>query len=158
MNVLRQGFRVVFDPRARVWDHLDLGTKREFARKVRTLTGNYQLLQLQPWLLTPANPMRFAFVSHKLLRLVVPFALSATLVTSCFLPGPAYRIALIVQVLFYSLSAGAFVRLKDNRLARVADAAFTFVLLNTAAAVAFANFVAGRKAAWVRGAECRTIF
>jgi cellulose synthase/poly-beta-1,6-N-acetylglucosamine synthase-like glycosyltransferase len=150
MNVVRQGLRVVFDPRARVWDRPDLGTKREFARKVRTLSGNYQLLQQEPWLLTRANPMRFAVVSHKLLRLAMPFALAATLITSCFLSGPAYRVALIAQLVFYSLSAGAFVQLKDNRLARVPKAAFAFVLLNTAAVVAFANFVAGRKAAWVR--------
>jgi biofilm PGA synthesis N-glycosyltransferase PgaC len=150
MHVLRQGFRVVFDPRARVWDVPDLGTKKEFARKVRTLTGNYQLLQLEPWLLSRVNPIRFAFVSHKLLRLVVPFALCAALVMSFCLPGLIYRIALIVQIAFYGLSAWALVRLKHNPLARVADAAFTFVLLNTAAVVAFANFVAGRKPVWAR--------
>ena len=50
MQVARQGARVIFDPRARAWDLPDLGTGREFARKVRTLSGNYQLLQLLPWL------------------------------------------------------------------------------------------------------------
>jgi biofilm PGA synthesis N-glycosyltransferase PgaC len=150
MRVLRQGFRVVFDPQARVWDLPDLGTNKEFARKVRTLTGNYQLLQLEPWILSSTNPIWFSFVSHKLLRLVIPFALCAALVASSFLPGPIYRIALVLQIAFYALSAWALVRLKHNPLARIADAAFTFVLLNTAAVVAFANFVAGRKAAWVR--------
>jgi hypothetical protein len=33
-------------------------------------------------------------------------------------------------------------------LARVADVAYTFVVLNSAAAVAFANFVTGRKVVW----------
>jgi len=80
----------------------------------------------------------------------VPFALCAVLATSYLLPGPIYRIALVVQLAFYSLSAWALVRLEHDPLARFADAAFTFVLLNTAAVVAFANFVTGRKAAWVR--------
>jgi hypothetical protein len=40
--------------------------------------------------------------------------------------------------------------MKHNPLARVSEAAFAFVLLNTAAVVAFANFITGRKAAWVR--------
>jgi poly-beta-1,6-N-acetyl-D-glucosamine synthase len=150
MHVLRQGLRVVFEPRARAWDAPDLGTRTEFARKVRTLSGNYQLLQLEPWLLSRANPIRFAFVSHKLLRLVVPFALCATLITSCFLSGPIYRTALVAQIAFYCLSAWALVRLKHNPLARIADAAFTFLLLNMAAVVAFANFIAGRKPAWLR--------
>jgi len=150
MQVLRQGGRVVFDGRAQAWDTPDLGTKREFARKVRTLSGNYQLLQLAPWLLTRQNPARFDFVSHKLLRLAVPFALCAALLASALLPQPIYRIALAGQVLFYGLSACALLRLKHTLLARMADAAFTFVLLNTAAVVAFANFISGRKVAWGR--------
>jgi len=52
MQVARQGKRIVFEDRARAWDTPDLGKGREFARKVRTLSGNYQLLQLAPWLLT----------------------------------------------------------------------------------------------------------
>jgi poly-beta-1,6-N-acetyl-D-glucosamine synthase len=150
MHVLKQGARVVFDSRARAWDLPDLGTGREFARKVRTLSGNYQLLQLAPWLLSSANPLRFEFVSHKLLRLVVPFALAAALLASALLPGPIYRIALILQLAFYGLSLLAMARLKLGPLARMGDAAFTFVVLNTAAAVAFANFVTGRKTVWIR--------
>ena len=76
MQVVRQGKRVVFDARARAWDSPNLGAGREFSRKVRTLSGNYQLVQLAPWLLSGSNPIRFEFVSHKLLRLAVPFALA----------------------------------------------------------------------------------
>jgi len=42
--IARKGARVVFDGRARAWDSPDLGAGREFRRKVRTLTGHYQLL------------------------------------------------------------------------------------------------------------------
>jgi len=151
MHVARRGARVIIDPRARAWDSPDQGTAREFNRKVRTLSGNYQLLHLAPWLLTTANPLRFQFVSHKLLRLVVPFALLATLVASCLTPGVFYRGAVILQLAFYTLSfVGLAHLLRRGPLARVADAARTFVLLNTAATVAFANFAAGRKAAWGR--------
>jgi poly-beta-1,6-N-acetyl-D-glucosamine synthase len=149
MHVIRRGARVIFDPRARAWDTPDQGTAREFTRKVRTLSGNYQLLQLAPWLLTSANPLRFQFVSHKVLRLVVPFALLATLLASFLTPGVFYRSAVILQLAFYTLSfLGLAHFLRRGPLARVADAARTFVLLNTAAAVAFANFAAGRKTAW----------
>lgn len=150
MNVVRQGFRVVFDPRAHAWDVANHGTEREFNRKVRTLSGNYQLLQLAPWVLGGANPLRFEFVSHKLLRLIVPFALGATLVTSMMLRAPIYRFALVLQVAFYALSFLVVAQMKQGVVARMADAAFTFVVLNTAALVAFANFVTGRKAAWNR--------
>jgi len=151
MEVVRQGKRTVFEERARAWDSPNLGMDREFSRKVRTLSGNYQLLQLAPWLLTRRNPVRFEFISHKLLRLVVPFTLAALLFTSMLVPSPFYRIALILQCVFYALSILALSRtLKGGILARLADASGTFVLLNGAAVVALANFVFGRRAAWTR--------
>jgi poly-beta-1,6-N-acetyl-D-glucosamine synthase len=150
MQVVRAGKRVVFESRARAWDRPDQGAEREFARKVRTLSGNYQLLQMQPWLLTGANPIRFEFVSHKILRLAVPFALVAALVACAFLPQPVYRGAFLLQLAFYALSLVGMARMKVGPIARAGDAAFTFVVLNTAAVVAFANFVTGRKAAWTR--------
>ena len=56
MQVVRRGSRVIFDSRAHAWDSPDLGSSREFSRKVRTLSGNYQLLQLAPWLLVRRIP------------------------------------------------------------------------------------------------------
>jgi poly-beta-1,6-N-acetyl-D-glucosamine synthase len=150
MQIVRQGFRVVFDSRARAWDAPDLGEDREFSRKVRTLSGNYQLVQLAPWLLSSENPIRFEFVSHKLSRLAVPFALLALLIASMFLRQPLYRAALGAQLAFYTLSLAALADVKIGPLARIADPARTFVVLNSAAMVAFVNFVTGRKAVWVR--------
>jgi poly-beta-1,6-N-acetyl-D-glucosamine synthase len=151
MHVVRQGLRVVFDGRARAWDSPNLGAQREFSRKVRTLYGNYQLLQLAPWLLSWNNPLLFEFVSHKLLRLIVPFALALLLISSILLPGNFYRTVMILQLAFYTLSGLALGRIiKRGILGRIADPSGTFVLLNGAALVALANFVTGRRAAWTR--------
>lgn len=151
MHVVHQGLRVIFVPSARAWDVADQGADREFSRKVRTLTGNYQLVQLAPWLLGLSNPLWFEFVSHKLMRLLAPFALLVALISSLLLiPQPIYRIAFLLQLAFYALSIIAMTRLLKGPLARVADAARTFVVLNSAAAVAFVKFVTGRRVAWVR--------
>jgi hypothetical protein len=150
MQVVRRGSRVIFDARARAWDSPDLGEGREFSRKVRTLSGNYQLLQLAPWLLSSQNAIRFEFITHKLSRLAVPFALLALLIASIFLRQPFYRAALGAQLAFYALSLAAFAGVKIGPLSRIADPARTFVVLNSAAIVAFINFVTGRKAIWVR--------
>jgi poly-beta-1,6-N-acetyl-D-glucosamine synthase len=150
MQVVRQGYRVIFDSRAHAWDVPDLGEGREFFRKVRTLTGNYQVLQLAPWLLSAQNKIRFEYISHKVLRLVVPFALLALLIASAMLPQPLYIAALVAQVVFYSLSGIALAGVKIGPLSRLADPARTFVVLNSAALVAFVNFVTGRKEVWVR--------
>ena len=150
MQIVRQGFRVIFDSRAQAWDAPYLGKCREFSRKVRTLSGNYQLLQLAPWLLSSQNKIRFEFVSHKLSRLASPFALLALFIASLFLPQPFYRAALGAQFAFYALSLAALAGVKIGPLSRIADPARTFVILNSAAMVAFINFVTGRKAVWVR--------
>ncbi|HVM91805.1 MAG TPA: glycosyltransferase family 2 protein [Terriglobales bacterium] len=150
MQVVRRGSRVIFDSRARAWDSPDLGSSREFARKVRTLSGNYQLLQIAPWLLGASNAIRFEFVSHKLMRLVVPFALVALLISALFLTGTLYRVALFAQIAFYALSLVALGGMKIGPLSRIADPARTFVVLNSAAMVAFVNFIVGRKAVWGR--------
>jgi hypothetical protein len=107
-------------------------------------------VQLAPWLLSSENPIRFELVSHKLLRLAVPLALAAVLLASMVLPGVVYRTALVLQVVFYGLSLLAGLHLIPGPLARMSDAALTFVVLNSAAAVAFVNFVTGRKAVWIR--------
>jgi poly-beta-1,6-N-acetyl-D-glucosamine synthase len=148
--VVRSRKRVIFEPNARAWDLAQQGSEREFARKVRTLSGNYQLLQIAPWLLGSENAIRFEFVSHKLMRLFIPFALLTCLCTSAFLPGPFYRTVLAAQVMFYALSLVGMARIRTGLFSRLGDAAYTFVVLNTAALVAFANFVSGRKVAWTR--------
>jgi poly-beta-1,6-N-acetyl-D-glucosamine synthase len=149
MQVVRQGKRVVFDERAIAWDSADLGAEREFSRKVRTLSGNYQLVQYAPWLLSRENPIRFEFVSHKLLRLAIPVALAVLLIIAPLLKAPFYKVAFLAQVIFYAMSLISLARLlKRGIFARVADAAGTFVLLNGAAVVALANFVSGKRTAW----------
>jgi poly-beta-1,6-N-acetyl-D-glucosamine synthase len=100
--------------------------------------------------LSGENPLRFEFISHKLLRLFAPFALAAAFIASLVLRHPFYRIALALQLAFYGLSLIAMLKLAKGPLGRVADAANTFVVLNSAAVVAFVKFVTGRRVAWVR--------
>lgn len=151
MSVVRRGHRVLFDGRARAWDHPNLGGRREFDRKVRTLSGNYQLVQLAPWLLGNTNPLRFEFVSHKLMRLAAPFALALALVSSALIQETFYRAAAITQLVFYLVALLERPLVHAGPLGRIAGAAWTFVVLNAAALVAFTNFVTGRKPVWNTG-------
>ncbi|MGH9444196.1 MAG: glycosyltransferase family 2 protein [Terriglobia bacterium] len=148
LHVCRQGGRVIFEARARAWDEV-AASRREFRRKVRTLAGNYQLLRLAPWLLTRSNPVRFAFISHKLTRLLVPFALVLLFISSCLATGPVYKVAIALQLVFYGLALLSFARLRLGIFTRLADVALTFLMLNVAAAVALVYFVIGKEV-WVR--------
>ena len=147
--VARRRLRVIFEPKALAWDDLPSRPKQEFQRKVRTLFGNYQLLRLAPWLLTAANPLRFEFISHKLCRLAVPFALIAAILASVFLPGFIYKLPLAAAIGVGALGILAVVRLPLGMASRLTDLALAFVLLNTAAIVAFFYFATGKKQVWV---------
>jgi cellulose synthase/poly-beta-1,6-N-acetylglucosamine synthase-like glycosyltransferase len=149
MAVARREARVIFEPRALAWDRLPSNPKQEFRRKVRTLFGNYQLLRMAPWLLTAANPLRFEFVSHKLCRLAVPFAIVGTISSSIFLSGLLYRLPIVAAICIGTLGALAFVRPPLGVTSRLTDLALAFLLLNTAAIVAFFYFAVGKKRVWV---------
>jgi cellulose synthase/poly-beta-1,6-N-acetylglucosamine synthase-like glycosyltransferase len=150
LHVSRQGAKAVYEPRSRGWDYVQSDRRVEFRRKVRTLLGNYQLLKLAPWLLTRANPVRFEFVCHKVLRLLAPFALLALLVSSLSLQGAAYQFAAVLQLLCLALAALGMFRPRLGFVSRVADVSFAFLVLNTAAVVALIYFVIGKKQVWVR--------
>lgn len=147
MSVIRRGYRSIHVREAIAYDAVYADVDREFRRKVRTLTGVYQLVRLLPWTVTPRNPIWFEFVSHKLMRLVAPFALIAALVSCSLCGGVAYRCALVLQLLFYAVAvAGLFGgSRKLNKIVRVAS---TFVLLNVAAVFAFRNALLAKKDVW----------
>jgi cellulose synthase/poly-beta-1,6-N-acetylglucosamine synthase-like glycosyltransferase len=108
MRAVLAGSRVVFQSSAKAFDRVPPGASVEFGRKTRTLAGNYQLLLLEPRLLIPfVNPVWLQFLSHKLARLVVPYALCALLATSAVLAGKHvfYAIVFVGQLAFYGLAA-----------------------------------------------------
>lgn len=126
---------------ARVWMARDAvahdrasGGGEEFARKRRTLAGNWQLLARCPRLLHPRrNPVFFAWVSHKLLRLLVPWALLLALLASAMAPAPGYRMALAAQLAAYALALLALLAPRQATRLPLAPAAGAFLLLNLAA-------------------------
>lgn len=147
MNAARTGRRVIFQPTAIARDRIFEEKGKEFSRKVRTLTGNYQLIRLSPWLISWENPLLFRFVSHKVLRLPVPGFLVIILITSAMCSGPFYRTVFWIQAVFYSLALAGTLFPGAKKLKPVAIAN-AFVMLNAAAAMAFYNFVRGRNAVW----------
>jgi len=153
LQVAMQGRRVAYEERAIVYDRLPRHVAHEFRRKVRTLSGNLQLVAMLPQALLPwRNPVWVQFVSHKLLRLVVPWMLVAMLLTSSLLEAPFYRAAFVGQLLFYALALVALASGSGLRW-RVATAAASFLVLNAAAWVAFWVWLCGRAGgAWKKTA------
>src|SRR5207248_5459816 len=126
------------------YDRLPERARDELRRKVRTLSGNFQLVQRLPALLLPwRNPVWYQLLSHKLLRLAVPWALLGVLAASFVLPGPFYQAAFWTQVGGYAVGLlGACTR-AGARL-RLVSAAGSFLVLNAAAWLAFWVWLTGR--------------
>ena len=149
LSVIRQGYRSVLDLRARVYDIWPKSLRGEFHRKVRTLAGNFQLLQLAPWLLSRQNRLRFELISHKLMRLLVPLLLVTLLASSALLAGHSrlYAGVLASQIVFYVLAAlGSAPNIPI--LTRIAAPAAAFCMLNAAVVVGFYKFLFTRGPLW----------
>jgi cellulose synthase/poly-beta-1,6-N-acetylglucosamine synthase-like glycosyltransferase len=144
LRVAMRGYRVVHDARAVAYDRLPPTAAGEFRRKLRTLAGNFQLLCRLPAALGPwRNPVAWQFVSHKVLRLVAPWALAVLLAASAALPGTVYRLALAVQLWGYGAALAGLAPAVARR-SRLAAAAGSFLVLNAAAWVAFWVWLSGR--------------
>ena len=146
MRIVLQGYRTVFDGSAIAYDVVSQDTSQEWKRKVRTLTGNWQLLSLQPVLLIPfANENWFRFISHKVLRLIVPAALVGLLFSSFYLSGFLYRGVLGLQLVSY-FTAATGLSLPVARRLRFVNLSCFFVAMNAAVVTGFWRWITGRAA------------
>ena len=145
LQIALRGYRVIHDPDALLFDYEAPTEKEEFRRKVRTLSGIYQLLHYLPGLLS-FRLIGFQFFSHKLVRLVVPLFLLMCLVSSFLAQGWFYRLAFFAQVVCYA--AAIFGILRGARAPAWAAAPAGVVVLNSAALVAMFNALRGKTAIW----------
>ncbi len=117
VSVLRKGFRAVYEPSAIVYEEAHEMTG--FGRRVRIMAGNIQQLREIQGLLHPFRPLElFFFISHKLCRLLVPFAMLTAFVTNALLlDSRLYASIFCAQLAFYFLAAyGAIWRLRPRPL------------------------------------------
>ncbi len=141
------GYRVIFDESAIAYDRATV-LDTEFRRKVRTLAGVYQIVRYFPQLISLQNRMWFHFISHKIGRLFLPYALIALAISSFWLPAPWRMLAIGSQAAFYALAA-IDRRLPDSLpVKRLSSPARTFVVLVAAALCAIAIFFVPTRSLW----------
>lgn len=149
LSVIRQGYRCVVDPAAQVFDVLPERVEGEFHRKVRTLAGNFQLIQLAPWILSPTNRVAFQFLSHKIMRLVVPYFLITMFFSSIIMAAHSLIFAIFacIQILFWLLAISG-TRWKIPLLRGVTGPASALLTLNAAAVVGLYKYLFTRGPLW----------
>jgi cellulose synthase/poly-beta-1,6-N-acetylglucosamine synthase-like glycosyltransferase len=130
LSVLRQGFRAVHEPTAVVFEEAREMTG--FGRRIRIVAGNLQQLRYLGQFLTPFQPLPLLFfLSHKVVRLIVPFAMLTAFAANLSLIGSEpYRVLFSLQLLFYGVAAlGLTGRLRPRAL----RLPFYFCMVNSAA-------------------------
>lgn len=147
MQIVLQGYRAIFEPKAKAFDK-ESSLEGEFARKARTLAGNFQLVEHLPQIINPLkSKVAFSFISHKLMRLACPFALvtlfaSNVMLVLTFAPGwPLYVSTLGAQLGTYGLAINGLVR--GEKAGKVSRIAHTFVVLNAAAVEGLRRYLKG---------------
>lgn len=147
MRIVRAGYRVKFETAAIAYDTKSDTLLEEYYRKVRTLAGNWQLLALAPWLLSRSkNPIFFEFISHKVLRLLAPWALIVTLLCAWGLRDILFfRLVFFGQLALIVLAAIGWVGYLARLKVPLASQLMGFALLNIAAIVGTWKFFIGRQ-------------
>lgn len=149
MGIVMDGFRVVLDRQAVAFDQLAVDYQLEFHRKVRTLAGNFQALAWNPvWLNPVKNRLWFQVISHKVSRLMAPFALVAMFLANIAVLPSGYVYLFVAQVLGYLLALAGWGLASVGVRERVTGTAFSFCLLNCAAVVGAIRFISGRQNLW----------
>jgi cellulose synthase/poly-beta-1,6-N-acetylglucosamine synthase-like glycosyltransferase len=106
LNLVREGYRVLYEPAARSYEHASIRIEDDFNVKVRMVSGGFQTVAYYwRFLLPPRSAFTFAFLSHKLLRWLAPEFLILMFVTSLLLAAnPLFLALLLAQVAFYLLA------------------------------------------------------
>jgi cellulose synthase/poly-beta-1,6-N-acetylglucosamine synthase-like glycosyltransferase len=139
MQAVLAGYRATWNERAIAWDYpTDLGA--EFARKVRTQAGLFQLLWQAPALFGWRNRVGGAFWSLKVGRLLLPEVLILALVASGGLAWPWNGAALGAQAAFYLLAGLDGWIAEGTALKRLSAPVRAFVVLLLAALCAVSIF------------------
>ena len=141
---LRDGKRTLFEPQAVAYDRASEKVADEFRRKSRTLAGNYQSFVWNPWLFNPLkNPIWWQFLSHKVFRLLVPYAMLVALVSSALSDNLLIRLCFFAQLIFYAagIAASLSERIADNKIANFIK---VFLQMNYAAVHGLVRYMTGK--------------
>jgi len=147
MTVARLGYRVLYEPKAVAFEGGTLSGAEEFSRKIRIVAGGIQAIKRGEGLPRLSQPfLWFCYLSHKLLRWLLPLFLLLTFTSSIVLSiEPLYLVVLTLQAMSYGLAlayAGGILNLKVLKWGRIP---YYFCLVNGAALIGLWKGLVGRQ-------------
>jgi cellulose synthase/poly-beta-1,6-N-acetylglucosamine synthase-like glycosyltransferase len=142
-DLVKQGYRVLYDPAARSYEYASSHIRDDFFVKVRMVAGGFQSLTMNPGMfLPPRTAFTLAFVSHKVLRWTAPLPLLGLLVLSAVLwAQPVYAALFGAQILFYATAAWGAHAIRSGPLPSLVYVPFYFTTMNLAALTGLWRFL-----------------
>ena len=152
LRVREQGYRVVYQPEALLYEDALAATGDEYRMRVRVALRAFHALKDMAALLDPARFGVFAWQlwSHKVLRYLAFVFMAGCLVAAWLMANRAgtafWRAAMAAQVVFYVVAVYGHLTERGGREApRLVGLATYLCVLNLASAHAFWQFLLGRK-------------
>lgn len=147
MRIAKKGYRVCMVRDAIAYDTISETTGEEFSRKVRTLAGNFQLMQVASWINNPfKNRLFFQWLSHKVFRLFSPYALILLLISSFLADNPFYSLIGLLQLIVYIASITGLIAITKGKKVGLVGIASNFLMLNITAVVGLYSILTGQTA------------
>ncbi len=154
LAIASKGLRCIWDSEAKAYDKPAYTPKEEYRRKVRTLSGNYQIFNMFGSLLNPfRRAVSMPLFSHKFLRVVAPFLMIIVFICNIYMAHTYIYTSLMAgQVAFYTTAMMGSAISKNKRsgmFSKVVSAIYMFCLMNFTALAGFYRFVFDRQSvAW----------
>jgi cellulose synthase/poly-beta-1,6-N-acetylglucosamine synthase-like glycosyltransferase len=155
LRLVDQGLDVVYEPAATASEDGSLTIREDFNVKVRMIAGGLQNTCAEWRTVFGSGGFTFKFVSHKILRWLMPVFMLGFLVSCALLVRtPLYAVLFVGQVLFYALAGfGAWLNARGRRPAAF-YVPFYFVTMNLAAAGGILKFLrGGQTPLWTKAAR-----
>ncbi|MBN1766196.1 MAG: glycosyltransferase family 2 protein [Sedimentisphaerales bacterium] len=152
MKIMVRGYYCRFNHQARAYESVS-NWAGELRRRIRISAGNFQSLLLVPGILNPWHGrVWFTFISHKVLRWLVPLFLLFMLAANILLVGEAfYGSTLILQGLFYATGILSMALPKLGLLTKIMSIPKYFLVMNVAILLGLMSFLSHRqKVTWAR--------
>jgi len=147
MRLVVEGWRVVYEPAAVVWEQASPSLRGEWERRTRNSAGGFQAIGRLRQLLSPRYGLvAFQFLSHKVLRWVAPLLMVLVFLSNAALYAlPFYHFCFWAQVGFYALAVlGWGVELIGLRL-RLLRMVFYFCFTNATALAGLVRYLTRRQ-------------
>ncbi len=147
VRIAKQDYRVCMVRDAIAYDTLSESHAEEFSRKVRTLAGNFQLMQAAPWINNPfQNRLFFQWISHKVFRLFSPYAMILLLISSFLIGKPLYSFIGLLQLVVYAAAIAGLIAMAQGKKVKLVGTASSFLMLNITAVVGLYSILTGQTA------------